>query len=110
MVKRNKGHVVTLASLASFFTFGPTTDYACSKAAVLAFHEGSAQSSLLIGDASDFGLGLQQELKHRYDAPNVHCTSIHPNWARTPIVGKNFDEKRMGKLLGSFCLITSGCV
>lgn len=40
MAKLDKGHVVGIASMASFFTFCPTTDYACTKSGVLAFHEG----------------------------------------------------------------------
>ena len=82
MVKADRGHVVGLASLASFFTIGEVTDYAATKSAVLAFHE-----------------GLSQELKHRYKAPNVHSTTIHPSFARTAIVGTKFPENRLGKLM-----------
>jgi all-trans-retinol dehydrogenase (NAD+) len=39
MVKANKGHVVTLASVASFITLAGTVDYAATKAGVLTFHE-----------------------------------------------------------------------
>lgn len=59
MVKQNHGHVVTVASMASFVTQGKNVSYACTKAAALAFHE-----------------GLMQELKHRYKAPRVHTTYI----------------------------------
>lgn len=76
------GHIVGLASMASFFTIGETSDYAATKAGVLAFHE-----------------GLSQELKHRYKAPNVHSTVVHPSWARTAIVGTKFPEDRLGKLM-----------
>jgi all-trans-retinol dehydrogenase (NAD+) len=51
MVKQNKGHVVTVASMASLVTIASNVDYSCTKAAVLAFHE-----------------GLRQELDHRYNA------------------------------------------
>jgi all-trans-retinol dehydrogenase (NAD+) len=51
MVKKNKGHVVTVASMASLVTIASNVDYSCTKAAVLAFHE-----------------GLRQELDYRYDA------------------------------------------
>jgi all-trans-retinol dehydrogenase (NAD+) len=51
MVKQNKGHVVTVASMASFMTIASNVDYSCTKAAVLAFHE-----------------GLRQELDYRYNA------------------------------------------
>ena len=31
-------------------------------------------------------LGLNQELKLKYNAPSVLTTSIHPNWVRTPLI------------------------
>lgn len=82
MARNDKGHIIGLASLASFFTIGEVTDYAATKSAVLAFHE-----------------GLSQELKHRYKAPNVHSTTVHPSFARTAIVGTKFPENRLGKLM-----------
>jgi all-trans-retinol dehydrogenase (NAD+) len=54
MVKKDHGHVVAVASAASFVTIAGNADYSCSKVGVLALHE-----------------GLGQELKHRYAAPNV---------------------------------------
>jgi all-trans-retinol dehydrogenase (NAD+) len=54
MVKNDHGHIVTIASMASFVTIGSIVDYSCTKAAALAFHE-----------------GLGQELKHIYNAKNV---------------------------------------
>ena len=54
MIKQNHGHVVTVASVASFVTGVRNVDYACTKVSVLAFHE-----------------GLAQELKHTYKARNV---------------------------------------
>lgn len=57
MIKKNHGHVVTVASMASFMTQAQNVDYACTKAAALAFHE-----------------GLNQELKSRYNAPKVRTT------------------------------------
>jgi short-subunit dehydrogenase len=57
MVKQNHGHIVTVASMASFVAQGKNVSYACTKAASLAFHE-----------------GLAQELKHRYNAPGVRTT------------------------------------
>ncbi|OQE46414.1 hypothetical protein PENCOP_c001G02449 [Penicillium coprophilum] len=68
MVRMNRGHVVTVASVASFVTIGEMVTYACSKAGALAFQE-----------------GLRQELKFWYKAPNVRTSSIHPLWVRTPI-------------------------
>jgi Short-chain dehydrogenases of various substrate specificities len=37
MIKSNHGHIVTVASMASFMTQAQNVDYACTKAAVLAF-------------------------------------------------------------------------
>lgn len=54
MVRNNHGHVVNIASMASFVTGANNVDYACSKAGTLALHE-----------------GLTQELRHRYKAPKV---------------------------------------
>lgn len=57
MVQQNHGHIVTIASLASFMAHASNMDYACTKAAALAFHE-----------------GLAQELKHVYGAKKVRTT------------------------------------
>lgn len=57
MVRKNHGHIVTIASMASFTSVGFMVDYSCSKASALAFHE-----------------GLAQELKHWYGAPKVRTT------------------------------------
>src|SRR5688572_19614103 len=63
MVEQNKGHVVTLSSIAAFTTFPAGVGYSASKAAALSFHE-----------------GLTCELKHMYKAPNVLTTVVHPNF------------------------------
>ncbi|CAG7967601.1 unnamed protein product [Penicillium nalgiovense] len=60
MVRMNRGHVLTVASMASFVTPGEMVDYACAKSGALAFQE-----------------GLRQELKYWYKAPNVR-TSFTP--------------------------------
>jgi len=57
MIERNHGHVVTVASMLSYFVLANLTDYSCSKASALAFHE-----------------GLATELKNMYKAPNVRTT------------------------------------
>ncbi len=67
MLKSRKGHIVTIASIASYVVVPGLVDYCASKAAVLALHE-----------------GLTMELTHRY--PNGHTintTSVHPTFART---------------------------
>ncbi|KAF1844675.1 dehydrogenase/reductase SDR family member 8 precursor [Cucurbitaria berberidis CBS 394.84] len=69
MVKANKGHIITIASTASYAGVAGLADYGATKAAILSFHE-----------------SLSQELKHHYAAPNVLTTSIHPGWVRTPLL------------------------
>ncbi|KAI2698656.1 hypothetical protein CBS147332_8448 [Penicillium roqueforti] len=69
MIRMNRGHVLTVASVASFVTLGEMVDYACSKAAALSFQE-----------------GLRQELKYWYKAPNVRTSTIHPLWVQTPMI------------------------
>jgi all-trans-retinol dehydrogenase (NAD+) len=59
MVKRNHGHVISVASMASFVAIAQNVDYSCSKIAALAFHE-----------------GLTQEIKHRYKAPKIRTRSV----------------------------------
>ncbi|KAF6802899.1 hypothetical protein CSOJ01_11271 [Colletotrichum sojae] len=69
MIREDHGHVVTIASMATFLTIASNVAYSCTKAAALSFHE-----------------GLGQELKYRYNARNV-CTSIvHPMFIRTPLI------------------------
>ncbi|ETS75780.1 hypothetical protein PFICI_12724 [Pestalotiopsis fici W106-1] len=69
MIQMNKGHVVTVASIASFVALPTGADYSASKAGALAFHE-----------------SLACELKHYYKSPNVLTTVVHPNFVRTPLV------------------------
>lgn len=57
MIKKKHGHVVTIASMASFCVQAGNVDYACSKASALAFHE-----------------GLASELKSRHKAPEIRTT------------------------------------
>jgi short-subunit dehydrogenase len=57
MVKANHGHIVTIASMASFVCFAGMVDYCATKASALAFHE-----------------GLAGELRWFHDALNVRTT------------------------------------
>lgn len=68
MISRKKGHIMSTASLASFVGLAGMVDYSCTKAALVAFHE-----------------GLTQELKHRYRSPQIKTTIVHPGWTRTRI-------------------------
>ncbi|KAL2843456.1 hypothetical protein BJX68DRAFT_270187 [Aspergillus pseudodeflectus] len=63
------GHIVTIASMASFVGLGGMADYACSKAAALAFHE-----------------SLTQEIRHSYGSKRVRTSIIHPMWVQTPLI------------------------
>ncbi|CAI6333914.1 unnamed protein product [Periconia digitata] len=54
MIENNKGHIMSIASLASYLGIGGITSYCATKAAVLAFHE-----------------GLSHEIRIKHKAPNV---------------------------------------
>ncbi|KAH6879518.1 hypothetical protein B0T10DRAFT_582952 [Thelonectria olida] len=69
MIQLNKGHVVTVASIASFVALATGADYSATKAGALSFHE-----------------SLSCEIKHFYKAPNVLTTVVHPNFVDTPLV------------------------
>ncbi|KAE9573934.1 Dehydrogenase RED2 [Colletotrichum fructicola] len=66
MILKNKGHIVTIASMASFISLPTAVDYSASKAGALAFHE-----------------GLTCEIKHIYRSPGVLTTVAHPTWVAT---------------------------
>lgn len=79
MVKRNHGMVVTVASVASWATAPALVDYAASKAAAMAFHE-----------------GLSAELVTRYKAPKVRTVIVHPGHVKTALFqGFNMGSKFM---------------
>lgn len=75
MIKKNHGHVVTIASMASYLIHAGNVDYACSKASALAFHE-----------------GLAVELRSRYKAPNIRTTVVNPAWIRTPLTRRLLEK------------------
>ena len=74
MIKSNKGHIVTVASIASFVALAKAADYSATKASALAFHE-----------------ALNTELRCVYKADNVLTTIVHPNFVRTPLVSSLVD-------------------
>ncbi|KAH8812232.1 hypothetical protein F5884DRAFT_784827 [Xylogone sp. PMI_703] len=69
MIQINKGHIITVASIASFVALATAADYSATKAGALAFHE-----------------SLANEIKHFYKAPNILTTVVHPNFVSTPLV------------------------
>lgn len=68
MLAKKKGHIMSVASLASFVALAGAVDYSATKAALLALHE-----------------GLNQELKYRYKCPEIKTTIVHPGWTRSAI-------------------------
>lgn len=68
MLKAQKGHIMAVSSLAAFVSLAGAVDYGCTKSAMLSFHE-----------------GLAQEIKHRYNCPQIRTTIVHPNWTRSAI-------------------------
>ncbi|KAL2862445.1 uncharacterized protein BJX67DRAFT_375243 [Aspergillus lucknowensis] len=64
MIEHNHGHIVTVASMASFVTMA------------------------------------QNELKHKYNAPRVRTSIVHPTWTQTPLVEKLVKDGSFNK----FCL------
>ncbi|KAK7987076.1 NAD(P)-binding protein [Apiospora saccharicola] len=69
MVAKNKGHIVTVASVNSYLTNSANADYVATKTGALSFHE-----------------GLTSELKIWYQASGVKTTIAHPSWVRTPLI------------------------
>ncbi|KAF2659094.1 NAD(P)-binding protein [Lophiostoma macrostomum CBS 122681] len=79
MLELKKGHIVTMASMASFLAVPGLVDYCCTKVGALYLTE-----------------GLRNELLSRYPGGETICTSsIHPSWHDTGIIKgiENFLEK-----------------
>ncbi|KAK0632803.1 hypothetical protein B0T14DRAFT_533138 [Immersiella caudata] len=68
MCKNNHGMVVTVASVAAWVTVPNMVDYAASKAAAYAFHE-----------------GLTAELPTKYGAPKVRTVVVNQGYTKTPL-------------------------
>ncbi|KAI9929304.1 hypothetical protein ASPWEDRAFT_111994 [Aspergillus wentii DTO 134E9] len=75
MIERNHGHVITIASMASFMTVSPGVAYSCTKAAALSFSE-----------------GLALELHYQHKANKVRTSVVHPTWVRTPLIKQALDS------------------
>ena len=76
MILKNKGHIVTVASMASFMALSNAVEYSASKAAAQSFHE-----------------GLACEIKHVYKAPGVMTTIVHPMFVNTDMT--RLEKKRI---------------
>lgn len=77
MIKQNHGHIVTVASSASFMSLPQMAEYTTSKSAALAFHE-----------------VLRGELRARYFAPRVRTSIIAPTKVRTAL-GDGMEDHKM---------------
>jgi len=69
MIEHNKGHIITMASRASFLALSTAADYSATKAGALSFHE-----------------SLTAEIKHQHKAPGILTTVVHPNFVKTPLI------------------------
>lgn len=69
MIEEKKGHIITIASMASFVAPPGIAHYAATKAGVMAYHE-----------------AMSSELRSIHDCPEVHTTIVHPSWVSTPMV------------------------
>lgn len=81
MIAKNKGHIITIASIASYVNMASVTDYSATKAATLSFHE-----------------GLRTELKCIHKVDQVLTSSVHPSFVRTPFMDEvvdKIDEERI---------------
>jgi short-subunit dehydrogenase len=79
MIERGRGHVVTIASMASYVTVPGMVDYCCTKASAVAFHEGLAQELKVL----DGGRGR-----------GIRTTLVNPTWIETPLIEGLTKEKR----------------
>lgn len=77
MIKNNHGMIVTVASLAGYVSAPALVDYASSKAAAVAFHE-----------------GLSAELVTHYNAPKVRTVMMCQGYTKTKLF-EGFDSKFM---------------
>jgi all-trans-retinol dehydrogenase (NAD+) len=95
MLRKNKGHIVTIASMASFAAAPGLLDYCCSKVGALFLSEGKSCLSPQIYVAIKSSLplirsGIRAECLTRYPGGEGICTtSVHP--VRTLFGGINYE-------------------
>ncbi|ORX89415.1 hypothetical protein BCR34DRAFT_609240 [Clohesyomyces aquaticus] len=76
MLEMRKGHIVTIASMASFVATPGSVDYCCSKVAALYLSD-----------------GIRAECLTRYPNGSSICTtSVHPSWHATGIIKGNVKD------------------
>ncbi|KAF3357180.1 hypothetical protein VdG1_05980 [Verticillium dahliae VDG1] len=84
MIIKNKGHIVTVASMASFTGMSLMADYTATKAGALAFYE-----------------SLATEVKSVYKSPGVLASIVHPAYVSTNMTAQSAAslEKQSGGLM-----------
>lgn len=94
MLENKKGHIVSIASVASFVSAGQIVDYSASKVGALAFHE-----------------GLSSELRTIHRCPEIKTTIVHPIWADTPLIAEGKDLlKKAGQTIISPQIVSDAVV
>jgi len=79
MIKAKKGHIVTLASMASFISTPPIVPYCNTKVAALSLHE---------------GLATELRSKEMHNAPEIKLTCVHPTFAATAMTREHAETIR----------------
>ena len=99
MLDAKKGHIVSIASMASYFTCCGLVDYAATKAGVLALHEGT--SSEIFNTVVYCLLYYKLTPSTQRSQPRTQ-TPIRPEWPlhsdlhRAPHMGPNASYKGLG--------------
>lgn len=75
MIERNKGHILTIASVASFVAGSGFVDYCATKAGAWVLHD-----------------GLTTELRTIHKCTGVKTTIVHPTWTDTPMIASHVDQ------------------
>jgi all-trans-retinol dehydrogenase (NAD+) len=91
MLRKKKGHIVTIASMASFVAAPGLLDYCCSKVGALFVSEGKSCVGSGSRDIKTSSLtqpsGIRAECLTRYsDGKGICTTSVHPSWHQTGIL------------------------
>jgi all-trans-retinol dehydrogenase (NAD+) len=81
MILKDKGHIVTIASVASYATIPQALGYSTTKAAALGFTE-----------------GLRVEVLNTYKSPGILTTVVHPMWVETAMTAPHAETIRKGSI------------
>lgn len=66
MIAKRKGHIMSNSSMSAWLGFAGAAEYAATKTGLTALHE-----------------SLTQELKHRYNCPQIKTSIVYPTWTKT---------------------------